>query len=70
MKRSNQMADAKNLVVDNRGRPLDGWHCTQCETKIDDKVMEGYPATIDPKYKKATCHKCRKVKVIKKWNQK
>lgn len=64
------MADAKNLVVDSRGRPLNGWHCTQCESKISDEVMDGYPGTIDPRFKKAMCHKCRKVKVIKKWEQK
>lgn len=64
------MTDPKKVVVDSRGRPLNGWHCTQCEVSIPDEVMDKYPKTIDPKFKKAMCHKCRKVKVIKKWEQK
>lgn len=64
------MTDAKKLVVDSRGVPLNGWHCTQCECKIPAEVMDQSPAMIDPRFKKAMCHKCKKVKVIKKWDQK
>lgn len=63
------MADDKKIVVDDRGRPLDGWHCTQCEAKIEASIMDGYPATLSPILKQAMCHRCKKMKVIKFWKQ-
>lgn len=69
MKRSRKMADGKKIVVDARGRPLDGWYCTQCETKVEDKVADSYPNSISSMYKNVLCHKCKKVKVFKLWRQ-
>lgn len=63
------MVDEKKIVVDSRGRPLNGWYCTHCETKVEDKVADGYPASLAPNYKNILCHKCKKVKVFKLWSQ-
>jgi NAD-dependent SIR2 family protein deacetylase len=62
--------EGKEIILDNRGRALEGWHCTHCEVKIPDEVANEYPSTISPIYKNVKCHKCKKLKVAKFWNQK
>lgn len=62
------MADHQ-IIVDERGQPLKGWHCTKCDTKIPDDVMAKYPNTLSMTLKNAMCHKCKKMKVIKFWDQ-
>lgn len=59
-----------DVHLDRSGRPKNGWYCTQCETKIDDSVMDTYPSTLAANMKKALCHKCKKTKVIKLWVKK
>lgn len=53
--------------LDKNGRVKIGWYCTWCDTKIEDKVIDSYPSTLDPKFKQVKCHKCKKVKVIRLW---
>ena len=56
--------------LDKGGRQKNVWYCTSCDTRIDDEVINSYPETLDPNFKQAKCHRCKKFKVIKRWEPK